>query len=273
MTRRDEILPATTDADAVSGAVLNFDSDSVLNTDDAEEVLQHAEEIAFNIADGSRLQDVAAFLDGIVDGVTPVNDVSKNRIMQDIKREFAKFKQEISSSKTAQLWLQFRKMVTILCKSIKAQRTGNWQLHLESVSEMLPFFAAAGYYLYAKSGYLYLQTMSELEVKNPVVYKKFNEEGFHVIRRSDRHWAGLSPDLVIEQALMRTMKTSGNLTRGTGMGEVQRNAWLLSSPACAAYDAAVQHLTGVSYMTSEQHKDESNARKVKDYIDGLKITC
>ena len=39
------------------------------------------------------------------------------------------------------------------------------------------------------------------------------------VRRSDRYWAGLSSDLVIEQVLMRSMKTSGGLTRGQGMSE------------------------------------------------------
>ena len=32
--------------------------------------------------------------------------------------------------------------------------------------------------------------------------------GLHVIRRSDRYWAGLSSDLVIEQEFMRAMKSS-----------------------------------------------------------------
>ena len=44
-------------------------------------------------------------------------------------------------------------MINIVCMVIKAQRTGNWLLHLEAVSEMLPFFASSGHYLYTKSAY------------------------------------------------------------------------------------------------------------------------
>ena len=33
---------------------------------------------------------------------------------------------------------------------------------------------------------------------------------------------GISPDLTIEQKLMRKVKTAGGLTRGKAMGEVQR---------------------------------------------------
>ncbi|KAG7163747.1 hypothetical protein Hamer_G002985 [Homarus americanus] len=38
--------------------------------------------------------------------------------------------------------------------------------------------------------------------------------GFHVIRRSNQCWAGLSSDLVSEQTLMRSLKSSGGLTHG-----------------------------------------------------------
>ena len=52
------------------------------------------------------------------------------------------------------------------------------------------------------------------------------------MRRSERYWAELSTDLVIEQALMRSIKSAGGLTRGKGMDEQQRHVWLLSIPAC-----------------------------------------
>ena len=57
--------------------------------------------------------------------------------------------------------------------------------------------------------------MSHLQDDHPKVYQHF-QDGLHVIRRSDHYWAGLSSDLVIEQVLMRSMKTGGGLTRGRG---------------------------------------------------------
>ncbi|WAQ94503.1 hypothetical protein MAR_006974 [Mya arenaria] len=47
------------------------------------------------------------------------------------------------------------------------------------------------------------------------LYQKF-EEGNHMVRKSDRLWAGLSVNLTIEQVLVRSMKPSGDLTRGRG---------------------------------------------------------
>ena len=74
--------------------------------------------------------------------------------------------------------------------------------------------------------------MVPLESAHPVVYQKLID-GFHVVRRSDRKWAGLSTDLDREHVLMRSMKTSGGLARGRGMTEQQRLIWLLSMPVCA----------------------------------------
>ena len=91
-------------------------------------------------------------------------------------------------------------MVSILCKFIKAERTGNFELHLQAVHDMLLFFGASGHHLYEKSAYIYLQNMFELPQINPNLYEKF-KCGYHVVRRSDRYWAGLSTDLIIEQVI------------------------------------------------------------------------
>ncbi len=81
-----------------------------------------------------------------------------------------------------------------------------------------------------------------------------------MVRRTDRYWAGLSSDLVIEQVLMRSMKTSGGLTRGREMTEQQQLIWL-PMPACAEINRVMLELTGVSYSTSEQNKDMTKARQ------------
>jgi hypothetical protein len=94
-------------------------------------------------------------------------------------------------------------------------------LHLEAIKECFPIFAASGHHNYLKTAYLYLQNMLELPVKNPKVYNVF-KNGFHVVRRSDRNWTLLGADLVIEQVLMRFLKTRSGLTREIGFSEVQR---------------------------------------------------
>ena len=70
-------------------------------------------------------------------------------------------------------------MVDILKTFIKAERTGNWLLHLKSVQEMLPSFASLNRKMYAKSARLYLQQMVHLEDEHPEVDTQFND-GLHV---------------------------------------------------------------------------------------------
>ena len=55
--------------------------------------------------------------------------------------------------------------------------------------------------------------MFKLEQKNPEVSQWFITS-YHVARRRDRYWAGLFTDLIIEQILMRNMKSVGGLTHG-----------------------------------------------------------
>ena len=42
-------------------------------------------------------------------------------------------------------------MIDILRKYIRAERTGNWELHLQAVAELLPYLAASGHNNYTKS--------------------------------------------------------------------------------------------------------------------------
>ena len=112
---------------------------------------------------------------------------------------------------TAKLWLEYMEMVNIMRTFVRSERTGGWSLHLRTLLDMLPYLAASGHNLDTKSLYVYLKQMIRLENTHPDVHRQVTQ-GMHVIRRSDRFWAGLSdlsPDNVIEHVLMRSLKTTG----------------------------------------------------------------
>ena len=54
-----------------------------------------------------------------------------------------------------------------------------------------------------------------------------------------------------------------------GMSELQRTLWLLSMPACAEMNTAMQQLTSVDFNTSEQHKEVGRSRVARDEKDTL----
>ena len=122
-------------------------------------------------------------------------------------------KQKPSGNLTSQLWFTYLDMMDVLLRFIKAERTSNWRLHIYSVREMLPYFAATGRTAYFKSASLYLSSMVMSRETSPAVYQSFID-GYHTVRRSNRCWAGLSVDLTIEQVLMRNVKSIGGLTHG-----------------------------------------------------------
>ena len=66
---------------------------------------------------------------------------------------------------------------------------------------------------------------------------------------------------------MRSMNTSGGLTRGRRMTEQQRLLWLLTMSAGAEVNQAMQELTGVNYHPEERNKDMSKARQARDWKD------
>ena len=101
--------------------------------------------------------------------------------------------------------------------------------------------------------------MIKLQQLHPEVHAHFLQ-GYQVIRRSNRFWAGLPLDLAIEQILMKSVKTTGGLTRGRGMSEIQRLLWLFSCPTCLEINNTMQKFSSVSYSTSDQHKEATQAR-------------
>ena len=72
---------------------------------------------------------------------------------------------------------------------------------------------------------------------------------------------------MVEQVLIRSMKTSGGLTRGRGMTEQQRLTWLRATPACAEVNRAMQGLSGAKYSTNEQNKETGKPRQRRDMTD------
>ena len=52
--------------------------------------------------------------------------------------------QYIQASHTAELWLQFMKMMDILRMFLNEERMGIWELHTQAMYEMLPYLAVSG---------------------------------------------------------------------------------------------------------------------------------
>ena len=111
---------------------------------------------------------------GLMEKKMSVEEVSASGVLDVIhQRGNTHRDRTIGTSRTAALWLQYMEMVKILRTSIKVERTANWELHLQAVLEMLPYFAASGHNLYVKCARLYLESMSNLRDDHLAVYRDF----------------------------------------------------------------------------------------------------
>ena len=192
--------------------------------------------------------------------------LSSDSLLQ-LKVTFTEWRGSLGEHRTANLWLMYMTLVAILRMFIRAGRTGNWLLYLQSLQQMLPYMAASGHNNYTKSLVLYLNKMEKLQDTHPHVYSKF-VDGFFVLRRTDNYWAGIYSDLYIEQVLMRNVKAVGGLTRGRGFEQSTRLIWLLSTPACAEANRAMREVTGLQDTSdADVHKDRSAARMARDAKD------
>lgn len=221
---------------------------------DRLDVLLHG---LFNGEQQPTMEQIDVFLDS-----EPVNRV--NAALIGLRREL------VQRSRTAQLWFQYMECIDIIKRFILAERTSNWTLHIQATMQMLNIFAAAGHINYAKSARLYVQQMQSLSSTHPWLHKLFMN-GKHAVRRSNRYWSGLWSDLVIEQTLMRTVKSRGGLTRGRGMTEGVRHLWVLSMSCCASVHHAMTDLTGAFHITSDQHTEMGGKRRQIDFRDYLKF--
>ncbi|KAJ8874679.1 hypothetical protein PR048_025545 [Dryococelus australis] len=145
----------------------------------------------------------------------------------------------------------YLRQVDILRLFIRAERSGDWELHLKCVWSMLPYLHAAGHIHYAKSPHLYVQQMEELPSRMPPhEYNKFTSE-----------------DLSIEQDLMLALKTEGGLTRGRGITESTLAYFVAAFPVCLKLCNALEELSDIKAGSSEQHVELRDSRRTRDARD------
>ena len=202
----------------------------------------------------------------------PVCNIAESKELLKLEKCLLKYKKLLAeNSQTAKLWLQYIEYVETLELFIRAERTGNWTLHLIAVGRMMNLFAATGHIHYTKRSRFYMQQMLDLPNDYPWLYQCFIEHGFHTVRRSSRYWAGLWTDLTVEQVMMRSIKSRGGLTRGRGLTESVRMQRIYSMHKCAGVHEAMTTLKNLKHMTSEQHIELGFSRSKRDFQDLSKI--
>lgn len=182
-----------------------------------------------------------------------------------------KLSQIENRSSTAKLWINYFKMVSIFKEFIVAERMGDWNSYLNTIEVMIPFFHAAGNFPYAKSVQLYLQDMKGLEkIMDSEEYEKFTQNGYFTVRRTDKFFSGVHSDQIIEQTLMKSMSVeSGPFKRGATDNVVYK--WIRGGICTKDILEGIENFCNVSFNTSQQHHDTTDARIKRDEEDVFKL--
>lgn len=157
-----------------------------------------------------------------------------------------------------------------------SQDLGNsqWILHLQCVKKMIPYFHASGHFPHAKSCYLYLNYMTNIQFKMTADEQlRFINESNFTIRRTNQFWSGNWSDMTIEQTFKRSMKIIGGLTHCQCIINSTLNKWILGLPVADDVCENLQKYCGVYMKNSEQHVDarlSRISRNTNDFIILLK---
>ncbi|GBO13778.1 hypothetical protein AVEN_34892-1 [Araneus ventricosus] len=77
--------------------------------------------------------------------------------------------------------------------------------------------------------------------------------------------------MVIEQTLMRSMKSSGGLTGGRGVSDSVLAIWVGGSPTAVTICSSIEEFAGKVFSSGEQHIDFRVSRRKSDEQDTFKI--
>ena len=183
------------------------------------------------------------------------------------KEDLYEHLEEISKrSKTSAAWVQnVVKPVFLIMLFVRAEREGDWLLHLYSCWEMMPYFYAANHGNYARYGLIYIMYM--LRMKDNI-REKFMQ-GQHVMRHIKGCWNGTWSDMLMETTAIRQGK--GNLRQGGLVGKTVRPEQVKKS--CISFHTFLnikddlQKLIEVDDKYPGKHKEEQPHRLQLDKKD------
>ena len=180
--------------------------------------------------------------------------------------------QEGKDSRTGKLWTEYIKMVRLVLLFIRAERCGDWEMHLYCIAKMIPVLHAGGHTAYAKSSRLYLDQMRRLPtLMNAEAYKKYTSDGYWTIRRSNRFWSGNFTDQSIETILMRMLKSRGGMAHGRGVTSSTMAKMVHIIPKTVPICESLEDFTGIHSSSTDQHQDLRPSPVARDRLHFVKF--
>ena len=158
-------------------------------------------------------------------------------------------------------WYHYMEMVQILLLFIRAQREGNWKLHLYAFREMMPYFMRYDHTNYARWGSVYLNEMNQLP---PEVEREFNQGNF-VVKMSKHNFSQVDPDQC-QEWLNGIGKKNGGIA-GITKTQSALSKWALSFNLRSNICRDTRNAYSLGSDGEHSHNETSKSRIKRDNID------
>ena len=171
---------------------------------------------------------------------------------------------ENRSNLTFSFWKGYMDMVQLLLLFLRAEREGNWLLHLDTMKEMLPWMAIYDHTNYMRLGVIYMADMIHLEQTAPNVHREFLEGNF-VVKEANGTFNQVHTDMALEH-VNKLCKVAGGIV-GITRNKPALDRWMLSCCDLSRLVEDVCDMVGISVESSQTQKDLGEKRIIKDEDD------
>ncbi|MES9879249.1 MAG: hypothetical protein ABW185_00005 [Sedimenticola sp.] len=162
-------------------------------------------------------------------------------------------------SPTFRYWNMFLDAASIMLLNIRAERQGNWQMHLHTTRLMIPYYFAANRSNYSRWTPLYLLDMAQLP---PEIKTAFQEGQFTVRRRAGR-FNGIWSDMGTETTIIRDAKGDSGVI-GLTRKQPSLVRWTLTRQIMGRYASIMRQRNGQLGKETEKHEEERPAAMKRD---------
>ena len=165
----------------------------------------------------------------------------------------------------SEFWVSYLDLVDILLSMIRATREGDWELHISSIRNLIPWCFAYDNINYARYLSSYLSEMTHLEEEHPEVLTHFKSGGFAVQIGDCNPFGKIPVDQACEETVNKDTQTPGG-TKGFSLKPKAVNKYYLVAEYRSIF---MRNLKDMLHLNKSdcQHNDLQKTRITRDEKD------
>ena len=183
-------------------------------------------------------------------------------------REFREFGEQFhvyvqgmkeKGSNLGRFWFSYLELCELMLNLIFASCTGDWQLYLSCIEEVIPWAFAYDRQNYARYLIPFLDDMRHLSLRMLEVYTAFNKGQFAVQMGARNPFGRNEADKTIGNTINRDCKTGGGYI-GLSANFAATQRWVLNDTRRAMYTKLLREHLSINSSTTYIHKELAPAR-------------